>query len=162
MEILEHISEVPSHFQTQIRNHGGGYVNHIIYWAPLCPDLYSTLKPQGELEEDIEAAFGSMTEFLGRFLALSGQVFGSGYGWLVEDSEGNLILENTANQVSALILCIHTDCYAVASLRVRDNVVIIIIRYLFIYMYVGNGGHVRHKTCSMKFMSVFQSLNDIE
>lgn len=86
-----------------MRNYGGGYVNHIIYWAPLCPHVHSSGKPEGELWEDIEAAFGSFEVFISRFLSAATGVFGSGYCWLVEDTEGTLSIQTTANQVTCTI-----------------------------------------------------------
>ncbi len=92
---------MPSNYQTQIRNHGGGYVNHIFYWATLCPSYYSDVNPEGELREDIEEFFGNMTIFFSEFFPAATQLFGSGYAWLVEDKEGRLSVETTVNQVCA-------------------------------------------------------------
>ena len=109
---------MPSNYQTQIRNHGGGYVNHIFYWATLCPSYYSDVNPEGELREDIEEFFGNMTIFFSEFFPAATQLFGSGYAWLVEDKEGRLSVETTVNQVCAwffLGLAMSLNCCAVCN-----------------------------------------------
>ncbi|TPX32205.1 hypothetical protein SmJEL517_g04646 [Synchytrium microbalum] len=84
-----------------IRNHGGGYVNHAIYFDSLCPPSLAQGKPAGDskLLADIAAQFKSWDEFKAAFTALAMSVFGSGWAFMVRSpATGKLKLVKTANQ----------------------------------------------------------------
>ncbi|RJS93834.1 superoxide dismutase [Salinisphaera sp. Q1T1-3] len=78
-----------------VRNQGGGYYNHIIFWESMSPDGGG--KPSGKLAEAIDSAFGSFDDFKEQFTAAATGLFGSGFVWLVVDA-GQLKIVSTPNQ----------------------------------------------------------------
>ncbi|RJS91334.1 superoxide dismutase [Salinisphaera sp. Q1T1-3] len=78
-----------------VRNQGGGYYNHIIFWESMSPDGGG--KPSGKLAEAIDSAFGSFDDFREQFTAAATGLFGSGFVWLVVDA-GQLKIVSTPNQ----------------------------------------------------------------
>lgn len=100
MDVLQHLSEVPDKWQTRLRNNGGGYLNHIFYWETMCHSPKGE-EPSDELAEDIKETFGSFEEFKSEFSLAGSKLFGSGYVWLLENSEGKLTINSTHNQVSS-------------------------------------------------------------
>ncbi len=69
--------------------------NHILYWDQMQPGGPSA--PPAKLAERIDAAFGSFDGFKEQLVATSSSVFGSGWGWLVEEDDGTLSLMKTSN-----------------------------------------------------------------
>jgi len=78
-----------------IRNNGGGFYNHSLFWEVMSPNGGGT--PSGELGEAIDAAFGSFDKFKETFSKASATQFGSGWGWLCVKN-GKLEVCSTANQ----------------------------------------------------------------
>ena len=91
-EILQGVSGHP----TAIRNNGGGYYNHCLFWEVMSPDGGG--EPSGALAEAINGRFGSFTEFKDAFSRAAATQFGSGWAWLLVDKAGHLAVTNTANQ----------------------------------------------------------------
>jgi len=69
--------------------------NHSFYWNCLSPDGGG--EPTGELLNAINTAFGSFEEFKQQFNQTAVTTFGSGWGWLVKNSDGSLELVSTSN-----------------------------------------------------------------
>ena len=65
---------------TAVRNNGGGYFNHSLFWEIIGPNCGS--KPEGQLAAAIEKDFGSFDEFKSKFSSAAGTRFGSGWAWL--------------------------------------------------------------------------------
>jgi Fe-Mn family superoxide dismutase len=84
-----------------IRNNGGGYYNHNLFWEIMSPDGGGV--PKGELLKAIEKAFGSFEEFKNKFESAAKTQFGSGWAWLALDWEGNLFVSSTLNQDNPLM-----------------------------------------------------------
>ncbi|CAF4754524.1 unnamed protein product, partial [Rotaria sp. Silwood2] len=82
--ILTHIQQLPEKYQLPLRNNGGGYVNHKIFFSMLRkPTVMSAENlPTGLLLEAIENSFGSFDRFKEMFTAASVNIFGSGWIWL--------------------------------------------------------------------------------
>lgn len=97
-EVLQRIDEVPSDVRQAVINNGGGYANHKLFWTILSPNGGGS--PSGELAEAINSEFGSFDKFKEEFSSAAGGQFGSGWGWLVVTSDGNLKVISTANQDS--------------------------------------------------------------
>jgi superoxide dismutase, Fe-Mn family len=91
-EILSNISK----HSAAIRNNGGGYYNHNLFWEVMSPN--SGGEPHGELAAAIENAFGSFTGFKDEFSKAAATRFGSGWAWLIMKSDGNLAVTSTPNQ----------------------------------------------------------------
>ncbi len=96
--LLRGIGEVPEAIQGAVRNNGGGYANHNLFWTVLSPTGGGT--PTGVLAAEIDNAFGSFDDFKAKFSAAAGTRFGSGWAWLVVDSNATLQVYSTANQDS--------------------------------------------------------------
>lgn len=95
--VLRDIARIPEDKRTPVRNHGGGYLNHTLFWTFMGPQGGG--KPSGDLGEAIEGTFGSFENFQEKFTAAAVGQFGSGWAWLVSDS-GKLAILQTANQDS--------------------------------------------------------------
>ncbi len=97
-DLLRTINSVPESIRTAVRNNGGGYANHSLFWRVMSPEGGGT--PGGALASAIDTAFGSLDAFKEAFgKAATGQ-FGSGWAWLVVDGDGALHVYGTANQDS--------------------------------------------------------------
>lgn len=79
-----------------VRNNGGGYYNHCLFWEIMSPNGGGS--PSGNLLHAIEKAFGSFDEFKAEFSKAAATRFGSGWAWLCAHSDGSLEICSTANQ----------------------------------------------------------------
>jgi Fe-Mn family superoxide dismutase len=77
-----------------IRNNGGGYINHLLYFENMTPNYKA---PSAKLSAMINDAFGSLTEFKEQFKQAGLDQFGSGWVWLCNNN-GKLDIKSTANQ----------------------------------------------------------------
>ncbi len=96
-EILAGISSA----STAVRNNGGGYYNHALFWTVMSPDGGG--EPTGALAQAIQNAFGSFEDFKEAFSAAAKTRFGSGWAWLSVDSNGKLQVSSTPNQDNPLM-----------------------------------------------------------
>lgn len=83
-----------------VRNNGGGYYNHCLFWEIMGPD---SGEMSSELSNAIEAAFGSFETFKDAFSKAAATQFGSGWAWLCVHSDGKLEVCSTANQDNPLM-----------------------------------------------------------
>ncbi|MFK7968939.1 MAG: superoxide dismutase [Bacteroidia bacterium] len=79
-----------------IRNNGGGYYNHKLFWEVMSPNGGG--EPSGDLAAAINSAFGSFDAFKDAFTKAAGTRFGSGWAWLVKNSDGTVKVVSTPNQ----------------------------------------------------------------
>ena len=86
---------------TAVRNNGGGYFNHSLFWEIMGPNCGG--KPEGQLAAAIDRDFGSFDEFKSNFSSAAGTRFGSGWAWLCVDLNGGLEVCSTANQDNPLM-----------------------------------------------------------
>lgn len=98
-ELLADINSVPEDIRNAVRNHGGGYVNHALFWELLSPNKQ---EPSKKLANAITKVFGSFDKFKEQFNNCALTRFGSGWAWLVLN-KGKLEIYNTANQDSPLM-----------------------------------------------------------
>lgn len=75
-------------------NNAAQVYNHTFYWNCLTPN---ETKPSDNLQNAIEKYFGSMDNFKKEFIASATSLFGSGWTWLVQKSDGSLEIFNTSN-----------------------------------------------------------------
>jgi len=99
-ELLADLDALPEAIRTAVRNNGGGYVNHALFWDIMTPGGASA--PSGALASAIDAAFGSFDDFKAKLQATAGGQFGSGWGWLCVQAGGGLTSLSTPNQDSPL------------------------------------------------------------
>ncbi len=83
-----------------VRNNGGGFYNHSLFWSVMSPNGGGA--PSGELAEAINSAFGSFDEFKNQFSNAAATQFGSGWAWLCVDG-GKLSVCSTPNQDNPLM-----------------------------------------------------------
>lgn len=84
-----------------LRNNGGGYYNHCLFWEVMGPNGGGT--PSGALADAINAAFGSFDAFKEKFSAAAATQFGSGWAWLCVHPGGKVEVCATANQDNPLM-----------------------------------------------------------
>ena len=84
-----------------IRNNGGGFYNHSLFWQIMSPSGGGL--PSGDLKAAIDKAFGSFDEFKTAFAKAAATQFGSGWAWLCVHSEGSVKVCSTANQDNPLM-----------------------------------------------------------
>jgi len=84
-----------------VRNNGGGFYNHSLFWTILSPDGGGA--PGGDLGAAIDAKFGSFDKFKEAFSQAAATQFGSGWAWLVVDASGDLVVSSTPNQDNPLM-----------------------------------------------------------
>lgn len=100
-ELLASLDSVPEGIRTAVRNNGGGFANHVLFWNVMGPD--SGGEPDGELGEAIAAEFGSFANFKEAFAKAAATRFGSGWAWLYVDQSGKLVVGSTPNQDTPLM-----------------------------------------------------------
>lgn len=83
---------------TAVRNNGGGYANHNLFWEIMSPNGGG--EPQGSLADAINSTFGSFQAFKEKFSSEAANRFGSGWAWLVVKPDGSLAVYSTPNQDS--------------------------------------------------------------
>ena len=83
-----------------VRNNGGGYYNHCLFWEVMSPNGGGT--PSGELADAINSAFGSFDAFKDAFAKAAATQFGSGWAWLCV-ADGKLEVCSTPNQDNPLM-----------------------------------------------------------
>ena len=98
---IEEILKTLDMSNSAVRNNGGGYYNHCLFWDIMSPNTGGL--PTGDLEEAINKSFGSFEEFKSKFSAAAGTRFGSGWAWLCVHSNGDLEVCSTANQDNPLM-----------------------------------------------------------
>ncbi len=84
-----------------VRNNGGGFYNHSLFWKVMNPQNKGTLS--GALKEAIEAAFGSEKAFMEAFSNAAATQFGSGWAWLCVHKGGKVDVCSTPNQDNPLM-----------------------------------------------------------
>lgn len=79
-----------------VRNNGGGFYNHDLFWKVMSPNGGGT--PSGALAEAINAAYGSFDSFKEAFSKAAATRFGSGWAWLCVHKGGKVEVCSSANQ----------------------------------------------------------------
>ena len=102
-----------------VRNNGGGYFNHTLFWNIMSPNGGG--EPNGELASAIKSSFGSFEEFKALFSKAAGTRFGSGWAWLCVHKGGKLEVCSTANQDNPLMNGIGCGGYPILGLDVWEH-----------------------------------------
>lgn len=101
-QLLTLIEQLPPEIRTAVRNHGGGHANHSLFWTIMAPD--GRREPTGELADQLRLHFGGFEGFKQAFTAAALGRFGSGWAWLSLGGDKRLMVEDTANQDSPLMV----------------------------------------------------------
>lgn len=100
-DLLRNLNSVPEDIRTVVRNNGGGYINHNLFWEIMAPG--GSNQPTGDVAKGIDSAFGSFDSFKEQLTKAAVGRFGSGWGWLVADKGGKLAITSTPNQDSPIM-----------------------------------------------------------
>jgi len=84
-----------------VRNNGGGFYNHRLFWEVMSPNGGGT--PSGALADAINDAYGSFEAFKDAFSKAAGTQFGSGWAWLCVHPGGKVEVCSTPNQDNSLM-----------------------------------------------------------
>jgi len=95
-DILKNVSKE----STAVRNNGGGFYNHDLFWKIMSPNGGG--KPSGDLGDAINSTFGSFDKFKEEFSNAASSRFGSGWAWLLVNN-GSLEVGSTPNQDNPLM-----------------------------------------------------------
>ena len=97
--IEELLANVSAHSMA-VRNNGGGFYNHALYWEVMTPGGAS--QPEGDLLNAINDSFESVNNFKEAFTKAALTRFGSGWAWLVKQGD-SLVVSSTPNQDNPLM-----------------------------------------------------------
>ncbi|OGS73745.1 MAG: superoxide dismutase [Flavobacteria bacterium RIFCSPLOWO2_12_FULL_35_11] len=102
-----------------VRNNGGGFYNHELFWNVMSPNGGG--KPTGELAAAIDAAFGSFEAFKDSLSKAAVTRFGSGWAWLCVHKGGKVEVCSTANQDNTLMPGIGCGGFPILGLDVWEH-----------------------------------------
>ncbi len=97
---IESILSNISNHSGAVRNNGGGFYNHSLFWTVLGANKSG--EPEGPLADQINSAFGTFSDFQSQFAKAAATRFGSGWAWLVV-ADGKLVVTSTPNQDNPLM-----------------------------------------------------------
>jgi superoxide dismutase, Fe-Mn family len=98
-DILANISK----YSPAIRNNGGGFYNHNLFWEIMTPNSEGTPTGHMNIHKAIERDFGTFDAFKKEFETAAATRFGSGWAWLCVDKEDKLFITSTPNQDNPLM-----------------------------------------------------------
>lgn len=98
---IEEILAGASGHSAGVRNNGGGFYNHSLFWSVMGANKGG--EPTGDLAVAITSTFGSFEAFKASFSKASATRFGSGWGWLVVTADGELAVTSSPNQDNPLM-----------------------------------------------------------
>jgi Fe-Mn family superoxide dismutase len=102
-----------------VRNNGGGFYNHSLFWTVMTPNGGG--EPSGELADAINTAFGSFAEFKAAFAKAAGTRFGSGWAWLCVHKGGKVEVCSTPNQDNPLMPGVGCGGFPILGLDVWEH-----------------------------------------
>ena len=102
-----------------VRNNGGGFFNHALFWSIMGPNAGGT--PSGDLAAAIDEAFGSFEAFKDAFSKAAATRFGSGWAWLCVQKGGKVEVCSSANQDNPLMPGIGCDGTPILGLDVWEH-----------------------------------------
>ena len=100
-QLVTDLNAVPEPIRNAVRNNGGGYLNHALFWDIMTPG--GAKEPSGALADAIKKDIGSLDELKSKLQAAAVGQFGSGWGWLCKDAGGKLSIAATPNQDTPLM-----------------------------------------------------------
>ena len=99
--LISDLSAVPEEVRGTVRNHGGGHANHSFFWNIMTGSGGG--EPSGELADAISIFFGDLDLLKAEFAKAAATRFGSGWAWLIKQSDDSLAITSTPNQDSPLM-----------------------------------------------------------
>lgn len=113
-EILKNVSK----HTPAVRNNGGGFYNHNLFWSMMSPNGGG--KPEGNIAKAIDKQFGSFDNFKEKFSAAAATRFGSGWAWLVKRND-ELVIFSTPNQDNPIMDVSEIKGYPLLALDVWEH-----------------------------------------
>ena len=98
--LISKFNELPEEVKTIVKNHGGGHLNHSIFWEIMTPEF---VEPTDNLKNILGADFGGFDNFVIKFKEMATNLFGSGWTWVIKNKEGKIEIKNYANQENPLM-----------------------------------------------------------
>lgn len=98
-DLVSGLNELPEEVKTAVQNHGGGHLNHVIFWNTMSPNGSSAT---GSFAEAVNRDFGSLGDLKSELKDAAGSVFGSGWAWVAAGNNGQLSIVKTPNQDNPL------------------------------------------------------------
>ena len=117
-QTIEHLLKKHSD-NTAVRNNGGGFYNHSLFWQVMSPNGGGT--PKGALADAINTSFGSFEAFKETFSKAAATRFGSGWAWLCVHKGGKLEVCSSANQDNPLMPGVGCDGFPILGLDVWEH-----------------------------------------
>ena len=100
-DLIRDLDALPEAIRTAVRNNGGGYVNHGLFWKLMAPNGGG--RPSGALADAITETWGSFEAFQAEFEKTATNQFGSGWAWLAWGADQGLHLHGMPNQDNPLM-----------------------------------------------------------
>lgn len=101
-DVMKSLSDISDDsLRNAVRNNGGGYYNHNLYFAGLRPG--GSKKPTGDLANRINKEFGSFDSLKEKLTSAAVGRFGSGWAWLSANNKGDLQVSSSPNQDNPLM-----------------------------------------------------------
>ncbi|MFT5102577.1 MAG: Fe-Mn family superoxide dismutase [Candidatus Latescibacterota bacterium] len=116
---IENILENLDMSNKAVRNNGGGYFNHSLFWSVMTPNGGG--EPSGELADAINDAFGSFEAFKEKFSTAAKTQFGSGWAWLCVHKGGKVAVCSTPNQDNSLMPGVGCGGYPILGLDIWEH-----------------------------------------
>lgn len=116
-EILANVSKYPA----GVRNNGGGFYNHDLFWKVMSPDGGGVPSERMNIHKAIMRDFGSFEKFKEEFSSAAGTRFGSGWAWLCVDSDDKLFICSTPNQDNPLMDVVEANGTPILGLDVWEH-----------------------------------------
>ncbi len=116
---IEDICKNISKYQPAVRNNGGGHYNHSLFWTIMKQGGGGN--PAGQLGEAINSAFGTFEELKNKFNNAGITRFGSGWVWLVVNTDKKLVICSTPNQDNPLMDIAETKGTPILGLDVWEH-----------------------------------------
>jgi len=122
MKIEDILANVSKH-STAVRNNGGGYYNHSLFWSIMEPTAEADGEPTARMNihKAIERDFGSFDNFKSEFSKAAATRFGSGWAWLCVDKNDKLFICSTANQDNPLMDVVDEEGTPILGLDVWEH-----------------------------------------
>lgn len=99
-DLILHLNQLPDDIKDAVRQNGGGYTNHRLFFNHLTPNGSD---PSESMQEQLNRRFGGLDDFNDALKDYATSQFGSGWAWLTVNQEQELELMSTANQNNPLL-----------------------------------------------------------
>lgn len=99
-DLVRELNSIPEDIRAAVRNSGGGHVNHTMFWQIMAPNAGG--EPTGAIADVISENFGDFETFKQRFNDAGAKQFGSGWVWLIRNSDGKYEITSSPNQDSPI------------------------------------------------------------